>query len=91
MVGLARPTTPRDDALRVGAEHGDSFNDGCNHVAEQQNLAWQNTLHGGGGAGTVALSRASEEVGMTSSSRTRHCATLTCCAGARHVDQCWAT
>ena len=45
VVGLARPRTPRDDALRVGAKHGDGVNDGCNHVAEQQDQAWQDTLH----------------------------------------------
>ena len=64
VVGLARPRTPRDDALRVGAKHGDSVNDGCNHVAEQQDQAWQDTQHEGGGVGTVALLRACGEVGM---------------------------
>ena len=64
VVGLARPRTPRDDALRVGAKHGDSVNDGCNHVAQPQDQAWQDTLHEGGSVGTVALSRACGEVGM---------------------------
>ena len=40
VVGLARLRTPRDDALRVGAKYGDNVNDGCNHVAEQQDQAW---------------------------------------------------
>ena len=45
VVGFARLRAAGDDALRVGAEHGDSVDDGCNHVAEQQDQAWQDTLH----------------------------------------------